>query len=232
MMKWMREQFIGWCLLGGFLPVWVLLRPRFQSSPIQIKAPSDLCDRTPAVTAWLAVSQLQTQTNFSGRPFLVFLGGGFRDDHMFGWRWSKRCEHLFSWSVRPALPRTPPPPPHSFSLWTCDSWGRGSKCQASLPSPTHCSAPAESLGVHHLCVWPAKCHVIIITISQSCIGLRVRVCSRWSGKLGWFTCMISLQVFGQISCPLLFNLPKLFRSSNTALGTASLTLTQHAADWK
>lgn len=48
-------------------------------------------------------------------------------------------------------------------------------CQASAQNLTRCSEPVKSLGVHHLCAWPAKCHVIIITISQSCINLCVNL---------------------------------------------------------
>lgn len=49
------------------------------------------------------------------------------------------------------------------------------ECQASSPNLKSCSEPVKSLGVRHLCVWPAKCHVIIITISQTCNSLCVSV---------------------------------------------------------
>lgn len=76
------------CLLGRFLPVWALLRLRIQRSSIWINAPPDSCNHRPAVViARLAISQVQTWSNFC----LQWVFG----HHVFGCRWWRRWEHLF-----------------------------------------------------------------------------------------------------------------------------------------
>lgn len=63
-----------------------------------------------------------------------------------------------------------------LSLWTRDSWGCSTNVGLRLQNLTRRSEPEKSLGVHHLCAWPAKCHVIIVAIRQGCISLRVNLC--------------------------------------------------------
>lgn len=65
------------------------------------------------------------------------------------------------------------PPSSPLNLWflrTQHEW------QAPAQNLTRCSEPVKSLGVHHLCAWRAKCHVIIITISQRA-SVSVRICT-------------------------------------------------------